>query len=156
LLGGRLDALEKAVSMDPASPIMHWGLGYSFGLVGRISGAAVEAEWMRAHLPAMPYTIQLCSLVDALQGRAAAALESLTQVDITRLDSHHTFHISESFAMAGDIARALELLERAVDNGFYPYDFLAVHCPFMAPLRGCAEFDRIMAKAKRRVTEFSA
>jgi hypothetical protein len=47
-------------------------------------------------------------------------------------------------------------VERAVDNGFYPYDFLAIHCPFMAPLRGSAEFDRVLTKARRRVAEFSA
>ncbi len=53
--------------------------------------------------------------------------------------------------MAGDTARALKLLERAVDNGFYPYDFFAVHCQFLAPLRGTPEFERVLAKAARRV-----
>jgi serine/threonine protein kinase len=155
-LGGRLDALEKAVAMDPASPIMHWGLGYTYALVGRVAEAAVEAEWMRNHLPTMPYTVQLSSLVDALQGRPAAALETLGQLDVAPLDAHHTFHISESFAMAGDRARALELLERAVDRGFYPDQFIAEYCPFMAPLRGLPEFGRIAAKAARRVAEFKA
>jgi hypothetical protein len=58
--------------------------------------------------------------------------------------------------MAGDTARALVLLERAVDGGFYPVRFLAEFCPFMAPLRGMPEFERIVAKAARRVAEFSA
>jgi hypothetical protein len=58
--------------------------------------------------------------------------------------------------MAGDTARALELLEFAVDHGMYPYQFYAKFCPFMAPLRGMPEFDRIVAKAARRVAEFSA
>jgi serine/threonine protein kinase/tetratricopeptide (TPR) repeat protein len=155
-LGGRVDALEKAVSLDPESPIMHWGLGYTYALIGRVADAAVQADWMRAHVPTMPYTIQLASLVDALQGRPGAALEMLNQLDVDPLDSHHTFHISESFAMAGDPARALELLERAVDRGFYPYDFIAQHCPFMAPLRETPAFGRIAAKAERRVAEFSA
>jgi hypothetical protein len=56
----------------------------------------------------------------------------------------------------GDTARALELLDWAVDHGFYPYRFVAEWCPFMAPLRRTAEFDRIVAKAAQRVTEFSA
>jgi hypothetical protein len=77
-------------------------------------------------------------------------------VDLTPLDAHHTFHIAESFAMAGNTARALTLLEHAVDHGFYPAQFFAEYCPFMASLRGMPEFDRIVAKAARRVAEFSA
>jgi hypothetical protein len=58
--------------------------------------------------------------------------------------------------MAGKTSRALELLEWAVDHGFYPAPFFAKWCPFMAPLRGMPEFDRIVAKAARRVAEFNA
>jgi hypothetical protein len=67
-----------------------------------------------------------------------------------------TFHLSESVAMAGDTTRALELLEWAVDHGMYPYRFYDEFCPFMAPLRGMPEFERIVAKAAQRVAEFSA
>lgn len=48
--------------------------------------------------------------------------------------------------MAGDTTRALELLERAIDHGFYPHRFFAEWCPFMEPLRGMPECDRIMTK----------
>ena len=58
--------------------------------------------------------------------------------------------------MAGDTARALQLLERAVEGGFYPYPFIAEYCPFMEPLRKTAEFGRIAAQAERRVVEFGA
>ena len=71
-------------------------------------------------------------------------------------DGHITFHLSESFAVAGDIPTALRLLEQAVERGFYPHDYIAVHCPFLAPLRGIAEFDRIVARAAERVAAFSA
>jgi hypothetical protein len=111
---------------------------------------------MQAHTPDLSYTIQLSSLVDAAQGRHKAALATLARADISLLDAHQTFHFSESCAMAGDTARALELLEFAVDHGMYPYRFYAKFCPFMEPLRGMPEFDRIVAKAARRVAEFSA
>jgi len=154
--GARVDAIEHAVSMDPENPINHWALGYTYALMGRTSDAAVHGQWMMARVPQLPYTVQLSSLVDAIEGRSATAREALAPVDVSRLDAHHTFHLSESFAMAGDTARALVLLERAVDGGFYPYRFLAEYCPFMAPLRGMPEFERIVAKAARRVAEFSA
>ena len=43
-----------------------------------------------------------------------------------------------------------------MDHGRYPYTFYAGFCPFMEPLRGPPEFERILAKAARRVAEFGA
>jgi TolB-like protein/Flp pilus assembly protein TadD len=154
--GARVDAMEHAVEMDPENPILHWGLGYTYALMGRVADAAVQAQWMLARVPQLPYSVQIASLVDAIQGRTDAALDAVARVDVSPLDAHHTFHISESFAMAGDTARALTLLESAVDRGFYPLRFLAEYCPFVAPLRGMPEFERIMAKAARLVAEFDA
>ena len=58
--------------------------------------------------------------------------------------------------MAGDPGRALALFEQAVDSSFYPHQFFSSYCPFIQPLRGTAEFERILAKAAQRVKEFSA
>ena len=154
--GARVDANETALTMDPENPIIHWSLGYTYALMGRVSDTAVQVKWMMDRVPQLPYTVQISSLVDALEGRTADALEALEALDLTPLDAHQTFHIAESYAMAGDTTRALELLERAVDHGFYPYKYFAEYCPFMAPLRGMPEFERVVAKAERRVAEFSA
>jgi serine/threonine protein kinase/tetratricopeptide (TPR) repeat protein len=155
-IGGQLDAIKKACELDPESPIIRWSLGYTYALVGRLAEARVQAEWIRERAPEMPYSRQLTSVLDGLEGRPAAALETLQRVDLRQLDAHHTFHISESYAMAGDTTRSLQLLERAVDRGFYPVRFIAEYCAFMEPLHGMEEFDRIVAKAERRVREFSA
>ena len=77
-------------------------------------------------------------------------------MDTAALDGHHKFHLAEVFALTGDAPRALALFEQAVDSSFYPHQFFAVHCPFIASLRGTPEFERILAKAARRVAEFSA
>ncbi len=57
--------------------------------------------------------------------------------------------------MAGATDRALDLLDRAVDEGFYPYPFIADHCPFLAPLRGTLRFAEVSAKVQRRVSDFT-
>jgi tetratricopeptide (TPR) repeat protein len=155
-VGRHVDALERSVNLDPQNPIIQWALGYTYALMGRTSDAATQVAWMREHVPHLPYTAQLSSLVDAVEGRKDAALDTLAHLDTAPLDAHHTFHVSESFAMAGDTTRALELLERAIDRGMYPYRFYKDFCPFMQPLRGLPEFDRIVAKAARRVAEFDA
>jgi hypothetical protein len=148
--------MEQGLVMDPQNAILNWALGYTYALMGRTADAARHAAWMRANAPRLPYTAQLTSVVEACQGNAAAAMATIRAVDVTLLDAHQTFHIAEAYAMAGDTSKALELLEYAVDCGMYPYRFYRDFCPFMQPLRGLPEFDRIIAKAERRVAEFKA
>ena len=103
-------------------------------LAAAVGAAADEVAWLVQYGPQVPYTWQLQALVAALQGDRARALETLARVNTAPLDFHLTFHLAESFAMAGDTARAL--------------------CPFMAPLRGSPEYERITEKARGRWEDF--
>jgi serine/threonine protein kinase/tetratricopeptide (TPR) repeat protein len=150
-----LESMLRGVELDPESVIFRWTLGYHHALLGHVPEAAREAEWMRQRVPGMPYTAQLSALVAGMEGRQGEARELLGAVNTTPLDGHTKFHLGEAFAMAGDTARALELVEQGVDHNFYPHDFIARYSPFMAPLRGTPEFERILAKAARRVADFS-
>ena len=102
----------------------------------------------------MPYTRQLLALIDGLEGRKPAALERLASIDVTPLDAHNKFHLAESFGLGGDTDRALDVLEQAVVGGFYPYPFIAEHCPFLALLRSLPRFAGILAKARERADAF--
>jgi serine/threonine-protein kinase len=146
--------IERGLAIEPESVITHWALGYNYALAGRWAEAAREAEWMQQRAPQLPYTKQLRGLVAAHEGRHDEALTILRTVDWAALDAHHTFHLSESFAMAGDTEWALALLERAVNNGFYPLDFIVSWCPFLAPLRPLPAFAAIAARVAQRVSEF--
>ncbi len=149
-----LPSMERALALDPANGIIRWSLGYGRALVGDVAGAAADAAVLLEQAPAMPYAAQLRALVHAMEGRQAEALATLG--DVQGLDSHHKFHLAESFAMAGDTDRAFALLEEAVDTGFHPGDFIATHCPFLQPLRGTPRFEAIAAKAVRLTREFAA
>jgi hypothetical protein len=131
-------------------------VGYTHALLGRVADAKVQAQWMQAHVPQMPYTLQLVASGEGLAGRTADGRAALATLPDMSFDGHITFHLSESFAVVGDIPAALRLLEQAVELGFYPHDYIAVHCPFLAPVRGIAGFDRIVARAAERVAAFSA
>ena len=147
---------EQALVLDSDNPILHWTAGYTYALLHRATDARVHARWMQNRVAQMPYTVQLVSLLDAMEGRPAEALALLgTLADMT-FDAHITVHLSESYAMAGDTGHALRVLELAVTRGFYPTDYISVHCPFLENLRGTAEFDRIAAIAARRAAEFRA
>jgi len=144
-----LPQVAHAVELDPGNLINRWCDGYTRALAGDLDGAGAQAEWLSRNAPRLPYTHQLTSLVAALRGQRDRALEILSGVDIAPLDGHHRFHLAESYAMAGDVERGLELLELGIDRGFYPFAYIDEHCPFLAPLRGTDEFSRIRDKAKQ-------
>ena len=147
---------ERALAMDPESLLAQWTLGYHYALLGRTADAARLAEGMARRAPRSPYTLQLLALTAATEGRQKDALGLLAGVDSGVLDGHIAVHLAESYAMAGDPTRALQLLEQAVDGSFFAHDFIGRHTPFLAPLRGSPDFARILAKAERRVREFTA
>jgi len=149
-----LPDLERSLELDPQNFLSHWAIGYTYALLGRHAEAERHAAFFDENEPENPYGRQLRSLVDALEGRHQAALDVLADVDLAPLDPHNTFHLSESFAMAGDTARALEVLENAVDQGFYPYPYINEYCPFLAPLRSLPEFANILAKSKEKTEAF--
>ncbi len=155
---GRFDEalpdLRRSEELDPQNFLLRWSIGYTFAALGRVAEAAPHAAFVREIGPDVPYTRQLLALLDGLEGRKAAARERLASVDVTPLDAHNKFHLAESFGLAGDTDRALDLLDQAVDTGFYPYPFIAEHCPFLAPLRPLPRFAGILAKAHARAEAF--
>jgi hypothetical protein len=129
-------------------------LGYVLALNGRLDDAASEAARIVADEPQNPYSYQLKSLTMAMRGDRAGACEVLKPLDTEGLDHHTSFHLAESCAMAGDHDRALDLLSRAVGQGFHPYAFIAQHDRFLDPVRTDARLQPILAEAKRRWESF--
>lgn len=148
--------LARALELDPSNHLVRWCAGYTSALLSDIEGAREQADWMSRHLPEVPYTAQLAALVHGMVGEPEQALVALSGVDTTHLDGHHVFHLAESHAMAGDLERGLELLALGVQRGFYPYDFVADHCPFLEPLRARGAFAGILDEVRRRHEAFDA
>ncbi len=149
-----LPKLERGFALDPGNAMIRWTVGYTRALVGDAAGAARDAAVLVREVPNMPYTPQLLSIVQAMEGRQEEARATLQGVQL--LDAHQRFHLAESFAAAGDTERALDLLEEAVDGGFHPGDFIATYCPFFESLRGTPRFEAIAEKALRFTREFVA
>jgi serine/threonine protein kinase len=149
--------LPKAVSGDPSTPASPGDASaqddsgsVTFLAMELVEGEDLSERIKRGAVPVEEATAIALQIAEALE----AALELLAGIDIGPLDPHNTFHISESFAMAGDTGRALEVFESAVDQGFYPYPFFNEYCPFMAPLRSLPEFASILGEAKTKTEAF--
>ncbi|MBC7896137.1 MAG: protein kinase [Cytophagaceae bacterium] len=148
--------IERSGQIDGENALQHWTLGYTYALVGRVGDAAREADWFAKNAPPqMAYGVQLRSLVASLQGRPQEARDLLSTVATAGLDGHTRFHLGESFAMAGDTDRALQLFRDAVGTNFYPHDFIARMTPFVEPVRHMSEFAEILDTAARKVEAFA-
>ena len=151
-----IEMTETALRMDPSHFMIRWMHGYSHALNGDLDAAAKEAAWLDEHRSGNPYTRQLGALVRALEGRRDEAVTLIDDIDISQYDAHQKFHLCESYAAAGETDRALDLFERAVHEGFYPYPFLAEHCRFLDSLRGSERFEQALTVAKERMEAFGA
>ncbi len=149
-----LSDYERGMALDPQNYFLRWCLGYTLAALGQTHQASRHAQFMFETEPDGPYTLQFLSLIDALEGKHQNAITRLSNIDMTPLDSHTRFHLAEPFAVAGDHERALEMIERTVDGGFYPFPFISAHCPFLAPLRSLPRFAEIAAKSKERTEAF--
>ena len=147
---------EESMRLAPAGLIFRWTLGNHYALLGRYDDAARQAAWLAEHAPDFAYTPTLQGLILGAQGRHAEARAVLETIDETPLDGHHIFHLSESYAMAGAHAKAVELLDRAVTMGFYAADYFERISPFFGGIRERDDFARTLERARVRQAEFAA
>ncbi len=144
IIAGQFDRalpdFERGMALDPQSYFLRWCLGYAQAALGRTQEASRHAQFMVETEPDGPYTLQFLALIDALEGRHQEAISRLSDIDLAPLDSHTRFHLAEPFALAGDHDRALDMIERTVNGGYYPYQFISTRCPFLAPLRSLRRF----------------
>ena len=145
--------MQRGLEVDPNSFIAHWLTGYACVVAGRLDDAKGHAAALRRLFDGVPYTRQLLALIDGLEGRQEAAREWLAPINIAILDPHQQFHLAESYLVAGDLERGLELLERS-NFGFHPYVYMAHHCRFLDPVRHTPRFQALLAQAKVRTEAF--
>jgi hypothetical protein len=151
---GCVPALRRGLEIDPQNFIIHWCIGYVYALLGLVDEAARHANVLHTMGPGVPYTRQLLAMIDGLEGRRELALERIAALDLAPLDHHHLFHLAESFILAGEHSRGLDLLEQAVP-GFYPHLYLSEYCRFLDPVRETPRFQAVLATARQLAEIFA-
>ena len=147
---GTIAGLQRAVAASPSDFGGRWILAYALTITGALDAAQVQVDWMLGVAPEVPYVVQSDALLRVARGDLADGLALVANLDLKPLDAHLTFHVAEVFAMAGEIARGIDVLALAVQKGFTPADFIARHNPFMQPLRSHARFAEIVRDAEAR------
>jgi TolB-like protein len=148
-----IPVMRRGLEIDPDNFVIQWCVGYGCALAGRIDEAKRHGAALDRIFPGVPYTRQLLSLIDGIEGRREQALERLLPINIAVLDAHQQFHLAESFIGAGDLDRGLDLLERS-NAGFHPYGYMAKFCRFLDPVRELPRFQAVLESARERTEAF--
>jgi DNA-binding winged helix-turn-helix (wHTH) protein/TolB-like protein/Flp pilus assembly protein TadD len=69
------------------------------------------------------------------------------------VDPEAMYKIAQAYASIGDKSSALRMLRHSIEDGFFPYPYLATD-PLLDSLRGEAEFSKLMDAAHQRHEEF--
>ena len=145
---------KRALDVDRTGFIQHWIHGYTLALSGKYDDAQLYCDVLIAQSADSPYTAQLSGLLHGIAGRRREAREALATLDRVHLDHHETFHAAESYAAAGELDRALSMVDSGIAKGFYPAHFIAETNPFMKPLRALPGFARVVEHARVSAEEF--
>ena len=99
--------------------------------------------------------ISLQGMLHARQNQAGAAMECVRKAldfPFSLANAHHTFHhMACTYAVLGDLEKAMAWLEKSVDTGFPCWPFFPVD-PGLENLRGEPRFQRLIDDLKRKYT----
>jgi TolB-like protein len=159
---GRLAEAEEAarralVLADPGNPVRTY-VAYALAFLGRRDEAIPIFDEVSAALGGSTYGALSAFFARALQGDADAAVGHVTPLleQSARWVEYLAWILADGYALIGRRDEALRWLRQAIECGFINHPFLAIRDPFLAPLRGDAEFEALMQQVHRRWQAFNA
>ena len=126
--------------------------GYSLALalasLGRVDEAITmlcEREQIKPWRLGKLYLTSLRALLEDKRAESLEASEELMKT--TFRDPEGIYYQARQFSYLGQDAKALSMLSRAIDNGFFCYPAM-IRDPWLDPLRGRTEFTDLLRKAQ--------
>jgi serine/threonine protein kinase/Flp pilus assembly protein TadD len=169
LLRPALVAHQEARRLDPLIPtsVMHtyfmlgdyeralensggdygYGTALVLGMTGRVEEAVSMLRQRELDKPWRLGKLYLTSLRTLLEGKREESLAvSQELMHATFRDPEGMYYLGRQFAYLGQEAQALEMLSRAVDNGFFCHQAM-LRDPWLDSLRTRTEFTALLSKA---------
>jgi hypothetical protein len=170
LLQASLDADRQARRLDPniSTTVIHTyfamgdyqgavdAAGGDFGyftalrvaMLGRIEEAIAILKEREAGVTQRLGQVFMRSLRALLEGNREASLNAIDELIVGSFqDPEGRYFLARQLAYLGDIGRATRILKSTVDGGYFCYPQMASD-PWLDPIRGDAEFQRILQRAQ--------
>ena len=182
LLQPALVAHQEARRLDPLIPtsVMHtyfmlgdyqralessgsdygYGMALVLAMLGRVEEAVTTLRQRELAKPwrlGMLYLTSLRTLLEGKREESIAVSDELMQA--TFRDPEGMYYLARQLAYLGEEGRALDMLSRAIDNGFFCHQTM-LRDPWLDSLRGRNEFSALLNKAhqlhREALTAFQA
>jgi eukaryotic-like serine/threonine-protein kinase len=130
--------------------------GHDFGyfaplrlaMLGRVEEAITLLKEKEAAVSERLGKVFMISLRALLEGNREASLKASDELMNNPFkDPEGEFYLARQLAFLNDIGRATHVLKRTVDGGYFCYPQMASD-PWLDPVRGDAEFKRILSRAQ--------
>jgi tetratricopeptide (TPR) repeat protein len=131
-------------------------LGLTLALLGRTDEAISTLRQREQIKPPRLGRLYLTSLRALLEAKREESLEASEELrKATFRDPEGMYYLARQLSYLGQVAKALEMLSRAIDNGFFCYPAM-VRDPWLDALRTRTEFRGLLNKSHQLCREASA
>jgi TolB-like protein/predicted Ser/Thr protein kinase len=133
-----------------------YGLGLILAMLGRVDEAVSTLRQRELAKPWRLGKLYLTSLRALLEGNREESLETSEELmKATFRDPEGMYYLARQLSYLGEAGRALEMLSRAINSGFFCYAAM-VRDPWLDGLRTNSEFTTLLRKAQQLHGEASA
>jgi len=154
---GEYDKFLQSLPRNSDAPLILFYRG--FGEYHKGNWDRASLDFNRAYeIRSTPQTMVGKALSEVIAKRNQKALEILHDTEGRMQerdvrDAEAAYKVAQGYAAAGDKVSALRVLRRSVENGFFPYAYLASD-PLLEPVRKEPEFLRLLIMARNRNDAF--
>ena len=147
---------QEAIDAGAGKPFTEFSAAQSLVELGRgaeavavLDGALQHPDYQRMN-PSIQHALRaLRAVVNEDRAAARAALEQIDPELLLETDPEFLYCVSTWFVPAGDVERALSLIEKAVQRGFFCYPW-TMRDSLLDPLRTTTEFQTLLAQMEAR------
>ncbi len=117
-------------------------------MLGRVEEAIAMLKEKEPGVPQQRGRVFMISLRTLLEGNREASIKASDELmDTAFMDPEGKYYLARQLACLSDSGRAIPLFKNTVDGGYFCYPQMASD-PWLDPIRGDAEFKRILHRAQ--------
>ncbi|HVS65297.1 MAG TPA: protein kinase [Thermoanaerobaculia bacterium] len=150
------EGARRSRMAEPENPAFFYFLWATLQMTGRREEAAMLTERIDAADESF-FTRLLRFHHAALEGnRDTAEAMATLLAEPAREDLQYSVQVAEGWSLLGDVERALEWIENAIDHGFCAVEFLSEHDRFLEAVRHDPRFEKLIERAQTERDELRA